>query len=131
MKNLLDKITNAFEDIKKLLDDWFQGGLSDLNFQKFYKYLDSLTLLQESSLLHIIMFIVIFTTVFNILGVLLGNEMVRYFNLEERFPLPSNRGGFYFKLRTKFQRYYLIWNVFILFIICIVGVGINILLFVV
>ena len=56
------------------------------------------------------MFVVIILNVINILSVLFGNEIIRYFNLEEKFP----RLGLFFRLRLKFQRYYLIWNVLIL-----------------
>ncbi len=91
---------------------------------KLYEYLDTLTLLQESALLHIILFFILLTTVINILGVLFGNELLKYFNLEERYP----NLAIFFKLRSKFQRYYLIWNVFILFTVCICGIGINVLL---
>jgi len=79
-------------------------------FSKFYQYLDSLTLLQELSLLHICMFSVLILTVFNILSVLFGNEILRFFNLEKRFP----RLSVFFRLRASLQRYYLMWNVIIL-----------------
>lgn len=123
------------ENLTKIVDSSGKSkiisGLADFNdkfvsgLSKFYAYLDSLTLLQELSLFHIIMFSVIFIVVLNILGVLFGNEIIKYFNLEERFP----KLGIFFKLRSKFQRYYLMWCVFILFTICFCCVGINILLF--
>lgn len=94
-------------------------------FPKFYEYLDSLTLLQEISLLHICMFCVLILTVFNISAVLFGNEMIRIFNLEGRFP----RLAMFFRLRVTLQRYYLVWNVLILFVFCLFGIGINLLFF--
>ena len=75
--------------------------------------------------IYILLFIVLLLTVFNILSVLFGNEIIKYFNLEERFP----RLGLFFRLRIKFQRYYLMWNVLILFFVCIVCIIIDILLF--
>ena len=71
------------------------------------------------------MFVVIILNVINILSVLFGNEIIRFFNLEERYP----KLGIFFKLRIKLQRYYLMWIVFILFLVCIAGIGIDILLF--
>ena len=71
------------------------------------------------------MFVVIILNVINILSVLFGNEIIRFFNLEERYP----KLGIFFKLRIKLQRYYLMWSVFILFLVCISGIGIDILLF--
>ena len=54
------------------------------------------------------MFVVIILNVINILSVLFGNEIIRFFNLEERYP----KLGIFFKLRIKLQRYYLMWSVF-------------------
>ena len=71
------------------------------------------------------MFVVIILNVINILSVLFGNEIIRFFNLEERYP----KLGIFFKLRIKLQRYYLMCSVFILFLVCIAGIGIDILLF--
>ena len=95
------------------------------NFPRLFEYLDSLTLLQESSLLHIILFMILFLTVTNILAVLFGNEILNYFKLEERYP----KLAVFFRLRSQLQRYYLIWNVSMLFIVCIFGIGVDLLLF--
>ena len=97
------------------------------HISKLYEYLDSISLFQEMALFHIIIFIVLLLTVFNILSVLFGNEIIRYFDLEARFP----KLGFFFKLRSSLQKYYLVWNVFILFFVCIASIGLNLLIFVV
>lgn len=96
-------------------------GMSD-----FYQFLDSLSLLHHSSLLHICIFILLVLTVINIVSTLFGNELIKYFKLEEKFPRLSK----FFKLRVTLQKYYLMWNVIILFLCCIVGIGINILIIV-
>ena len=44
---------------------------------------------------------------FNIIGYMTANIIVKNSNYEEKFP----RLGLFFRLRLKFQRYYLIWNV--------------------
>ena len=43
-------------------------------------YLDSLTLLQEGGLFHIIIFSTILVIIFDILGIFFGNEIIKYFN---------------------------------------------------
>ena len=88
-------------------------------------YLDSLTLLQEGGLFHIIIFSTILVIIFDILGIFFGNEIIKYFKLEERFP----RLGIFFRLRLKFQRYYLTWNILILFLVCFTGIYVNLLLY--
>nr|YP_010990999.1 LAGLIDADG homing endonuclease [Pappia fissilis]WOX61272.1 LAGLIDADG homing endonuclease [Pappia fissilis] len=120
-KDVLVRIDNLVKIIQN--DD--QINKFSFDFSQFYVYLDSLTFLQESCLLHIIMFFVLIFTVINILSVLFGNEIIRYFKLEERFP----RLSLFFKLRITFQRYYLMWNVFILFVVCLSGICIDIFLF--
>ena len=96
--------------------------LSYLNIFNIYDYLDSLTLLEESSLLHIFMFSIILLI---LTGTLLSNEIIKYFNIEDKYPSIST----FLKIRSKYQRYYLIWNVFSLFIICIMGIGVNLMIF--
>lgn len=121
----LNKIVEEVENFANILQNDDKTNKFVSGSSRFYDYLDSLTLLQESSLLHIIMFLVLLITVINILGVLFGNEIIKYLKLEERFP----KLAIFFKLRSQFQRYYLMWNVSILFIVCIVGIGIDLLLF--
>ena len=111
--SLLDKI--FWESTNKLV--------SVIN--RLYEYLDTLSILQESSILHILLFTVLTVTVLNILSVLFGIELIKYFKLEERMP---KLAGF-FRLRAQFQRYYLIWNVSILFTVCLFGIIVNLLLF--
>ena len=110
------------KDLKSFLDsidkDSFVSWLD-----KFYAYLDSLTLFQESAVVHILLFIVLLLTVFNIFYVFFGNEIITYFKLEQRFPSLSGL----IRLRAKFQRYYLMWNIFILFLVCGFGIFVNIL----
>ena len=88
-------------------------------------YLDSLTLLQEGGLFHIMIFSTILVIIFDILGIFFGNEIIKYFNIENKFPSLSN----FFKLRAELQRYYLMWNITLLFVLCIGALGINILVF--
>ena len=122
--------------MKEILDNLNKSGnnfisnfnfIWEFNFNKLYQYLDTLTLTQEGALFHIVVFLTILTTLSSIVGVFFGNELIKYFNLENRFPILAK----YFKLRAKFQRYYLIWNMLILFLICIFAIGINILVFIV
>ena len=82
-----------------------------------------MTLLQESALLHIIIYIYILATVFNILGIFFGNEVIKYFELENKYP----KLHIFFKLRAKFQKYYLMWNVFYMFFICFIGIILDLL----
>ena len=122
------KLSELKEEIDKLIeiisnDESTNKLVSVIN--KFYEHLDTLSILQESSILHILLFTVLTVTVLNILSVLFGIELIKYFKLEEIMP---KLAGF-FRLRAQFQRYYLMWNVTILFTVCLFGIVVNLLLF--
>ena len=113
--------TDELSDSIKEINNKFLSGLTN-----FFEYLDTLTLLQESSLFHFFIFIVILVSLINIIIVLFANEFINYFNLENRFPKLS----IFFKLRLKWQKFYLITSFTILFILCFFAIFINILLFI-
>jgi hypothetical protein len=75
-----------------------------INYLKFfYEYLNSLSLWELSALYHLIELVVIAILTFNVLSAVLGNEIIKYFKLEESFPKLSA----FLRLRLKFQKYYL------------------------
>lgn len=124
------KMLTSADELQKVLNDWVKNNgnnkfLPDINIQQFYDYLDSLTMVQELALLHMLFFIVLLCCVFTVLSIFFGNEIIKYFNLETKFTFLSS----FFKLRAKLQRYYLLWNVFMMFVICFIGIYINLLLF--
>ena len=55
------------------------------NFNNLYDYLDNLSLMQESAIYHILVFLSLIFIIFNILGILFGNEIINYFNLEKNY----------------------------------------------
>lgn len=126
-KNVKDCAINSQEAQKALneLLTKYRGKnnfMSDFNLSDFYNYLNKLNLLELSALFHIIVLSMLLITVFNILSSLFANEIIKYFNLEEKFPKLAK----FYQLRMKFQRYYLSLNIFIMFFICIVTIFINI-----
>ena len=116
---------DAHEAVKSLVDslNGKSNLVSNFNLDSFYEYLNSLGLLELSALYHLIVLTLICIISFNILSAVLGNEILKYFNLDERYPKLAS----FFKLRLKFQRYYLILNFSLIFIICIVSILIDIL----
>lgn len=111
VKVLCNNISNSTGKLLKMLEEFSSSGnklMSDFNLKKFYEFLDSLTLLQESAFLHILMFISLLLIVFNILGALFGNEIIKYFNLEKKYPSLTT----FFKLRST-----CLWLTKILFIL--------------
>ena len=113
------------QNVVKALIDSLNGKsnlVSNFNLDSFYEYLNSLGLLELSALYHLIVSTLICIISFNILSAVLGNEIIKYFNLEERFP----KLAFFLRLRLKFQKYYLTLNFSLIFVLCIASILINI-----
>ena len=128
----VDTVSKGIDKLEKTITEILSSNsknnfMPDIGISKIYEYLDSLTLLEESSLLHIFMFSIILLILTGIIGTLLSNEIVKYFNIEDKYPSIST----FLKIRSKYQRYYLLWNVFSLFIICFMGIGVNLMVFVI
>lgn len=101
--------------------------IGNFNFEYLYAYLDSLSLLQESALIHILLFIIILLTLINIFAALFANEILNYFDLENKYPSISG----FLKLRAKFQKYYLTWNILFLLILILAAILLNIFIIIV
>ena len=120
------KILDLSTSIKSFIDSIIGRGnnlVLDFNLQEYYSFLDSLTLTQELALMHLLVFIFLLLCMLSILSIFFGNELIKYLNLEVRFPWLSNL----IKLRSTLQRYYLMWNIFIMIIFIIAAMYINIL----
>ena len=102
---------------------WVNDFISAINI--LYRYLDTLTLHQEGALFNLIILISILSNLFSILGIFFGNEIIKYFKIENKYPWLRS----FLLIRAKFQRYYLMWNIFMLFVFCLFGIGINLLAF--
>lgn len=131
------RMDSGLKELDAFLNEIKRNGsnfISDFDLNKIYSYLDTLSsyldtlsLQQEGALFNIIVLLTMLLTIFSLLGVFFGNEIIKFFDLENKLP----RLSIFFKIRTKLQRYYLMWNLFILFSLCIGGLCINILAFVV
>lgn len=101
--------------------------IENFNLDSLYAYLDSLSLLQESALIHVLLFIIIFLTLINIFAALFANEIINYFDLENKYPSISG----FLKLRAKFQKFYLTWNILFLLFLILAAILLNIFIFIV
>ena len=98
-----DSLQKLKENGSKFISDLDFNFIIDFDLNKIYGYLDTLTLHQEGALFNIFVLLVILVTIFSLLGVFFGNDIIKLFDLENKFPRLST----FFKLRAKFQRYYL------------------------
>ena len=106
--------------MKEILDNLNKSGnnfISNFNIQNLYDFLDSLTLLEESAFIHILIFIILLCSLINIISIFFGNEIIKYLELERKYP----RFAKFIQLRAKFQRYYLLWNIFLMLFYVFMG----------
>ena len=82
-------------------------------------------MLQVMNIFHVLTYIVIFLSLIEIIIILFGNELIKYFDLENKYPKLS----VFFKLRAKLQKYYLIYNFFLIVAMCILGTFLDIFVF--
>lgn len=118
VKDCIDKVFDIYSNSSNNFQINF-------NLNALYDYLDSLTLFEESALLHIIFSIIIFLTLIDLMTTLFANELIKYFDLENKHPYLKK----FLMLRYKFQRYYFILNFSLLYVIIIVGIGLDLLVF--
>lgn len=113
---LKKKETATADKINNRTNFW---GESELN--AFYDFLDSLSLIQELALINSAYMVVVTITVLNIYSVVFSNEILKYFNIEEKYPRLQK----FFVLRRTYQRYYLsVYGImFILFTLFIGGLN--------
>lgn len=113
VKKLVDSINGS----NKLVSDFY------LLRESFYEYLNSLTLLELSALYHLIVLVTIALLSINVLSAVLGNEIIKFFKLEESYP----KLGSFLRLRLKFQKYYLILSFSLIFLLIFSSILINLL----
>ena len=97
----------------------------DFNIDSYYNYLDTLTLSEELALIHILCAILYLFIAFEFVSIFFGNELINYFDLENKYPKLKT----FFKLRATYQRYYLIWCLLKLFLLCFILIIFNLIIF--
>ena len=123
-----DIITKRLDDLEEVVKNLGKGAnkfISDFNFDDYYSYLDTLTSLQVVGIINILIFILLLIIILENLFIFFGNEIIKYLELERKYP----RFAKFIQLRAKFQRYYLLWNIFLMFVVCFYGIFVNLLAF--
>jgi hypothetical protein len=115
-------VKKCFKELSNAINETGQNFRFNLN--SFYDFLDTLSLLEESALFHLFILSFILLTIINIVITLFSNEIIAYFNIENKHPYLKK----ILNLRAKFQRYYLIWNFILLILACLLGLFLNFLL---
>jgi hypothetical protein len=136
LNNIAENIGKSNDKLSDVIDLLFNSGSgSKTNFlfveditkfiSMYQDYLSTLTLAQTGALVHIIVSLFIFFCLFTIIGIFYGDTLIRYLNLEEKYPKLAR----FIQLRRKFQQYYFILNMFLIFIALSSIIYVNLLIF--
>ncbi|SRR5882762_2028791 len=115
-----DNINSTINEIIEIFNDLSNKFFGDSNLIEKFKlfinkwndFISSLNLEQVGLVAHITTSIFIIVCLLNILSVLMSDFLIKYFELEKKFPKLS----IFLQLRRKFQTFYLILNFFLIFI---------------
>ena len=119
MKELLDSIRDSFNGGNNS-SFWGFDDISQV-MSNYQALLDHLTLHQKYAMIHILLSIIIFISLLNMVTIYLGDELIKYLKLEQKYPKVSK----YIQLRRKFITYYLMFDALIIFVALFVIVGFN------
>ena len=108
-----DKLNNIIDKL---------GNLKFVNFKldEIYKLFANLTLDQLVSLFNLAIDLSLSFSIFNIINIFLGEHLIKYFNLENKYPKIAYFIRLRIKLNSHLKTAYLIWFV-IIFLIGILG----------
>lgn len=93
--------------------------------ENFNQWLSTITYEQNIAFINLSGTFVIFVTLFSIIAIFYGDRLINYLKLEERYPKIAK----YIILRRKFQQFYLLINILIIFIVTIIMFVMNLTLF--
>jgi hypothetical protein len=105
------------------INDWFKTITE--SFNNYNEWLDSITLIQKGAVYHIIVSITILSLFFSLLTVYYSDSLIKYFNIEEKYPKLAK----FISLRRKFQQFYFFTNSLAIIIFLIITLIFNIWIF--
>ena len=110
------------EHLEELLENIKKGSLlpADL-LEKLIDNFSSLNGLGQLVVISLLSNSIILICIISIVYTIFGDYLINRFNLEEKYPSLSK----IIRLRTKFQKYYLISNITIIILMCLVQIIIN------
>lgn len=126
INNSMKEINNELVEIINKIDDSLNNEFIGLEiFNHLQSYYIKLNYFQSFALAHLSGFMFISLSLISLISLYFGDYLIERFNIEDRYP----RIFKFVKLRRKFQRFYLILDLSIIFIILILLSILNIMLF--
>ena len=129
-----EEINEIYESVNNKLDLFLNKINTFLNnsdnksqyLDSLQNFFDSLNYQQNLAIVHISGSLFILITLINIISIFYGEKLIIFFDLENKFPKIAK----FIQLRRKFQHYYLLINIALIFIVLIIIIFINIIEFI-
>ena len=123
----MDNVTPIIDPSKDLLQVLESNVFSPIvdYFKQLNEFLSGLTLEQHACFVNGLGFFLVFLTLNSLVSAYFGNKIIQYFKLDLRFP----RLAKIIEYRIKFQNYYLIFNIILLYFTTIFFIIVNIYFF--
>jgi hypothetical protein len=127
------EINNMYESVNNKFDSFINKINTLLNNSgNKSQYLDSLQQIfegfnyeQNLAMSNILGSMFVIFTLFSILSIFYGDRLIIFFNLENKFPKIAK----FIQLRRKFQQYYLLMNIGLIFIVLLLIIYVNLIEF--
>lgn len=113
---------------KLFTDDILESNILGPYFEMMEAYKEFLSTLSSEQLCclsNTVGFFIILVVIHSITTTLLGNKIISYFNLENKYPKISK----YLKYREKMGNYYIIFSMFMIYLVSIYYICLNLYMF--
>lgn len=136
----IQEVVNTGEDIHKTyesVNNKFDSFINKINtllndsdnksqyLDSLQSFFDGLNYEQNLAIVHISGSMFILFCLISIISIFYGEKLIIFLDLEKRFPKVAN----FIQIRRKFQQYYLLMNILLIFIVLAIIIYINILVF--
>lgn len=127
VNNNIKDINNDLTEVVNQIDETLRSSIIDFDFfNSIITYINNLNFFQTLAFTHICAVIFIFLSLNSLIALYFGDYLTNKFNIETKYP----RIYKFIQIRRKFQIYYLIKDLTIIYITLILLTFINIILFI-
>ena len=128
VNNSIKNINNDLAEVVNQIDETLRSSIINLDFfNSIISYINNLNFIQTLAFTHISAIIFIFLSLNSLIALYFGNSLINKFNIDNKYPKIYK----FIELRRKFQVYYLIKDLTIIYLILILLTFINVILFII
>jgi uncharacterized alkaline shock family protein YloU len=125
--NMYESVNNKFDSFINKINTLLNNSNNKSQYlDPLQSFFDGLNYEQNLAIVHISGSMFILFSLISIISIFYGDKLIIFFDLENRFPKIAK----FIQIRRKFQQYYLIINIGLIFIVLLIMIYINIIVFI-